>query len=162
MTTYDNLDEATDTQQYLYQGDPADLQGDMAAQAAAATPATLDASDVLLAWTHSSYDNLGRVYQTIVYGVYPESCGSLVSNTWYDADGNAIETQAGGTQEFTKTSYDAAWIEPTVVYVGFDPSGDPSTVRLRGERRGRHHSRADRHAVRRSRRHDLRNDLRPL
>ena len=64
MTTYDNLDEATDTQQYLYQGDPADLQGDMAAQAAAATPATLDASDVLLAWTYSSYDNLGRVYQT--------------------------------------------------------------------------------------------------
>ena len=131
MTTYDNADEATDTQQYLYQGAAADLPADLKAESAAASPTPLNGSDLLLAWTHASYDNLGQVYQTTVYGVYPEDCGSLVSNTWYDADGNPIETQAGGTQEFTKTTYNGL-DEPTVVYVGFDPSGNASTFSSAG------------------------------
>ena len=132
MTTYDNADEATDTQQYLFQGNAADLQSDLATAAAGAVPATLNSGDVLLEWTHSAYDNLGQVYQTIVYGVYPEDCGSLVTNTWRDADGNTIEIQTGGTtQSFTKTAYNGL-DEPTVVYVGFDPTGSPATYAAAG------------------------------
>ena len=77
----------------------------------------------------------GGLYQTTVIGVDPgsgaENSGSLVSNTWYDPAGNAIETQDGGTQEFTKTVYNGL-DEPTAVYVGFDPSGDPSTFATAG------------------------------
>jgi YD repeat-containing protein len=132
MTTYDNADEATDSQKYLYQGNAADLPADLATAAAAATPATLDGSDVLLAWTHSAFDNLGQVYQTTAYGVYPTNCGALVTNTWHDADGNTIETQTGGvTQGFTKTAYDGL-DRPTVAYVGFDPTGSPATCAAAG------------------------------
>ena len=72
----------------------------------------------------AAYDNLGRVYQTSSYN--PSGTVATVSNTFYDPDGNILETQEGGTQEFTKTSYDGL-DQPTVVYDGYDPSGNPST-----------------------------------
>jgi len=73
----------------------------------------------------ASYDNLGRVFQTTVFGVDPangsESSGSLVSNFWFDPAGNVIKSQAGGTQQFTKSVYDGL-NRPTSVYVGYDTS----------------------------------------
>ena len=85
--------------------------------------------------TLTGYNSLGEVYQTTVIGVDPttgdENCGSLVSNTWRDPDGNPIETQDGGTRQFTKTTFDGL-DRPSVVYVGFDPNGDASTYATAG------------------------------
>ena len=54
-----------------------------------------------------------------------------VSNTWYDGDGNVIMTQAGGTQEFTKTVYDGLG-DPIIVYDGYDPSNSPVSYAAAG------------------------------
>ena len=64
--------------------------------------------DLLLARSETSYDAHGRGYQTMTYAV--EASGTvgnaLVSNTWYDAAGNAIKQQSAGSGSFTKTAYD--------------------------------------------------------
>ena len=55
MTTYDNLGEAIDTQQYLFQDTAANLAADLEAVATKTTPATLYSGDVMLAWTQTSF-----------------------------------------------------------------------------------------------------------
>jgi RHS repeat-associated protein len=87
--TYDNLDRATKQERYL------EISG---------------SADRLLARSETFYDDRGRVYQTKRYAV-DVSDGSvgnaLVSNTWFDAAGNAIKQQSAGSQAFTKTVYDS-------------------------------------------------------
>ena len=99
--TYDNLDRATKQERYL------EISG---------------SADRLLARSETFYDDLGRVYQTKRYAV-DVSDGSvgnaLVSNTWYDAAGNAIKQQSAGSQAFTKTVYDSLG-RAVKQYVGHD------------------------------------------
>ena len=63
----------------------------------------------LIARSETKYDDRGRVYQTVRYGVNPAtgSVGqSLTDNTWYDASGNVIKQQPAGARLFTKHVYD--------------------------------------------------------
>ena len=101
-TQYDNLDEATETQQYEYEGSNL---GDGLAAAAVAGSAELTTSDLLLAQGVTAYDSQGNVYRTTQYGVTPSGgldATTLVSNAWYDANGNVIKSQPAGSDEFTK------------------------------------------------------------
>ena len=116
MTSYDNLGEATDTRQYLYNG--SNLWADLAA-ATGDPPAPLS-TGALLAWTHTDYDSLGQVYESDDYNVLGGSYGDyLPTYTWYDADGNVIKTQTGTTGSFEKYSYDGLG-NVTMDYVGYD------------------------------------------
>ena len=87
----DNDDDVTDVTRYY----------DLANTLPGTAPNT---GDPIIGKSAATYDSLGQVYRTFEYN--PSGTVATVSNTWYDADGNVIETQAGGTQEFTKTSYD--------------------------------------------------------
>jgi RHS repeat-associated protein len=101
QTTYDNLDRAVKQERYL------EISG---------------SADRLLARSETSYDDRGRVYQTKRYAVDVSdgSVGnSLVSNTWYDAAGNAIKQQPAGSQAFTKTVYDSLG-RAVKQYLGYD------------------------------------------
>ena len=71
------------------------------------TPANMG-EDLLLARSETSYDAHGRGYQTMTYAVDASGTvgNALVSNTWYDAAGNAIKQQSAGSGSFTKTAYD--------------------------------------------------------
>ena len=72
--------------------------------------ATPPNASALRARTITNYDNDGNVYQTIQAGVDPTTgavSGSLVSNTYYDADGQVIATSAPGGL-WTKYTYDGA------------------------------------------------------
>ena len=113
MATYDNLGEATETQALL--------------EAAPGTVAP--ATDQLLAQSATAYDTLGQVYQTAEYGVNPQTgavdSSPLVSNTWYDADGNVIKSQPAGADTFTKTAYDGL-DRPTAQYTGYGQAADVS------------------------------------
>ncbi len=88
-----------------------------------------NSGDPIIGRSGAAYDSLGRVYQTLSYN--QNGTVATVSNTWYDADGNVIMTQDGGTQEFTKTTYDGLG-DATAVYDGYDPSGDPPTYASAG------------------------------
>ena len=87
-------------------------------------------SDRLLSWTHTSYDSNGQVYQTAQYAVDPftgdveyltgNSALALVSNTWYDRDGNVVMSQSVSSNEFTKTAYDGLG-NAVGTYTGYDP-----------------------------------------
>ena len=88
-TTHDNLDRATKQERYL------EIAG---------------ADDRLLARSETFYDDRSRVYQTRRHAVNVDTGAvgnALVSNTWYDAAGNAIKQQSAGSQAFTKTVYDS-------------------------------------------------------
>jgi RHS repeat-associated protein len=129
MTTYDNQDEAVETQQYWYKG--TDLAADLAAAVAASTSTTLNTSDVLLSQSTSAYDDRGQVYQIEQYGVDASTgtadSGPLVSNSWYDPRGNVIKYQPLGSSTFTFSQYNSD-DELTVQYVGTDTvdTGYPS------------------------------------
>jgi RHS repeat-associated protein len=72
----------------------------------------------LVAKNATNYDNLGRVYQKIVYGVDPTTgtVGSpLTQNLWYDPAGNLFLNQDQTDRGFTKTSYDSL-NRPSAVY----------------------------------------------
>ena len=100
-TTYDNLDRATKQERYL------EIVG---------------SSDRLLARSETFHDDRGRVYQTKQHAV-DVSDGSvgnaLVSDSWYDAAGNAIKQLSAGSQAFTKTVYDSLG-RAIKQYVGHD------------------------------------------
>ena len=119
IDTLDNLGETTDIQTYS----GASMSGGQIEYAAAD----------LLAWTHSSYDALGRVYQTAQYAVqqgtgYVEHATggatgtalAVVTNTWYDPAGNVLKTETSGTMSGTGTStaVDGAFQE-----YAYDPLG---------------------------------------
>ena len=64
----------------------------------------------LIARSQTLWDNRGRVYQSIVYGVDPDTGtvgNPLVTNNWYDQAGNQIKTLPAGSQCFTKSFYDS-------------------------------------------------------
>src|SRR5579884_851761 len=102
VTTYDNLDEATETQQYV---------GDSVTQTiSGGVLQALPASD-LRAQEMDSYDEQGRLYQTQVYDVNPStgavSSSALTTKYYYDHRGNLIaESDPGGL--WSKSQYDGA------------------------------------------------------
>ena len=63
----------------------------------------------LIARSETKFDDRGRVYQTIRYGVDPSTGNvgnALTDNNWFDAAGNLIKQLPAGSKLFTKTSYD--------------------------------------------------------
>src|SRR5579885_3317312 len=102
VTTYDNLDEATETQQYVGDSVTPTISGGVLQ--------ALPASD-LRAQEMDSYDDQGRLYQTQVYDVNPStgavSSSALTTNYYYDHRGDLMaESDPGGL--WTKSSYDGA------------------------------------------------------
>jgi RHS repeat-associated protein len=100
-TVYDNLGEAVE--QDTYDGDGV---------AITSTNGVPDAPDssLLVAKTTTSYDDQGRVYQMDQFSVTPGTGAvgdALVSNTYYDHDGNVI-AQSSPSGQWTKTAYDGA------------------------------------------------------
>ena len=64
----------------------------------------------LIARSETKYDDQGRVYQTVRYGVDPSTGtvgNSLTDNTWYDAAGNVVKQLPAGSDLFTKYVYDS-------------------------------------------------------
>ena len=101
-TTYDNLDEAIETQQY--DGDGVTIS------TVDGVPQAPDAS-LLRAQEIDSYDDQGRLYQTQVYDVNPStgdvSSTALTTNYYYDLRGDLVaESDPGGL--WTKDVYDGA------------------------------------------------------
>lgn len=76
----------------------------------------------LIAKSETKYDDRGRVFKAIRYGVNPVTGvvgNSLVDNTWYDAAGSVIKSLPSGSALFTKISYDS--LGRTVAqYFGYD------------------------------------------
>jgi RHS repeat-associated protein len=76
----------------------------------------------LIARFTTAYDDRGRVYQSITFGVDPTTGlvgNSLTSNIWYDAAGNALKNQPAGAQTFTKSVYDGIG-RMTIRYTGYN------------------------------------------
>ncbi|HQU42472.1 MAG TPA: hypothetical protein PK867_06650, partial [Pirellulales bacterium] len=76
----------------------------------------------------TNYDNRGRAYQNLVYGVDvgTGAVGNvLTDNTWFDPVGNEIMTLPAGSKAFTKSVFDALNRE-TIEYVGFYAGGVPT------------------------------------
>jgi YD repeat-containing protein len=102
VTTYDNLNEAIQTQQYDGDGvTPQVVNGVLQALA----------SNLLRAQENDGYDDQGRVYQTQVFAVDPTtgavSTSALTTNDYYDHRGNLIaESSPGGL--WTKSQFDGA------------------------------------------------------
>jgi hypothetical protein len=102
VTTYDNLDEAIETQQYAGDGvTPSIVNGVLQAL----DPSLLRAQEI------DNYDDQGRVYQTQVFDVNPStgtvSTSALTTNDYYDHRGDLMaETDPGGL--WTKSLYDGA------------------------------------------------------
>ena len=86
----------------------------------------------LIARSETLFDDRGRVYQTIRYGVDPSTGtvgNSLVDNTWYDQSGNVLCSLPAGSNAFTKSVYDGIG-RTTTRYAGYNPDAeiDPSSV----------------------------------
>jgi hypothetical protein len=100
VTTYDNLDEATETQQYDGDGvTPQIVNGVLQALS----------SSLLRSQEIDNYDDQGRVYQTLVYDVNPSngtvSSSALTTNDYYDHRGDLMaESDPGGL--WTKSQFD--------------------------------------------------------
>ncbi len=92
--TFDNLGDVTDVTRYY---DPDQL-------IPSDTSAPSDSSLVVIGRAGAAFDNLGDQYQSISYN--ETGTTAIISNTWFDGDGNVIRTQAGGTQEWAETLYD--------------------------------------------------------
>jgi RHS repeat-associated protein len=63
----------------------------------------------LVAQSATNYDNLGRVYQQLQYGVDPSTGtlgNALAQSLWYDPSGNLLLNQNQTNQGFTKNTYD--------------------------------------------------------
>lgn len=102
VNTYDNLDEAIETQQYAGDGvTPQIVNGVLQA----IDPSLLRAQEI------DGYDDQGRLYQTQVYDVNPStgavSSSALTTNYYFDHRGDAMaESDPGGL--WTKSQYDGA------------------------------------------------------
>jgi len=83
----------------------------------------------LIARSEFLFDDRGRQYRTIRYGVNP-STGivgyPLTSNTWYDAGRNRIQSLPAGAKLFTKTEYDSLG-RPTATYSSYTPESSSSS-----------------------------------
>ncbi|MBC8873387.1 MAG: RHS repeat-associated core domain-containing protein [Planctomycetes bacterium] len=76
----------------------------------------------LIARSETKYDDRGRVYESIRYGVNPTTGAvgnSLTDNTWHDATGNVIKQLPAGSKLFTKNTYDGLG-RRTKHHQGFD------------------------------------------
>ena len=88
--------------------------------------------DVLIAQSKSFYDDRGRSYRSQTYGV--DDAGNLgqtlVSQQWYDANGQVIKSTSLGSQAFSKTTYDALGRSTAQYTAYFDGTGldDPTSV----------------------------------
>ncbi len=126
MTTYDNLDEATDTQQYLFQGNPADLQGDWRRKRRQPPPRR--STPATCCW----HGPIARM-TTSAGSTRRSSTGSTrrIAARWFPIPGMMPTATPSRPRPAARRSSPRpatmGSIEPTVVYVGFDPSGDPST-----------------------------------
>jgi RHS repeat-associated protein len=84
--TYDNLDRATKSEGF-----------------------DTTSGGNLIARNETKFDDRGRVYQTVRYGVNPATGvvgNSLTDDTWYDVAGNVIKSLPSGAKLFAKTVYD--------------------------------------------------------
>src|SRR5262249_48934909 len=107
-TTYDNLDEPTQVQQYDGDGVTITVSGGV--------PQAPSAS-LLRAQAATNYDDPGRPYQSLVYDVNPTTgvvTTSLVSNTYYNHRGEVMATSRPGGL-WAKSSFDGAG-RPIFVY----------------------------------------------
>jgi RHS repeat-associated protein len=79
------------------------------------------ASGNLIARSQTQYDDRGRVYQAITYGVDPSTGtvgNALINNNWYDPTGNILENLPAGSNLFTKSVYDGIG-RLSVQYAGY-------------------------------------------
>jgi hypothetical protein len=93
-----------------------------------------DAESNLIARNVTQYDDRGRVYQSVRYGVDPETGtvgNALTDNTWHDAASQVIKEQPAGSRQFMKHVYDGLG-RKTKSFVGYDLAessyADASTV----------------------------------
>jgi len=102
--TYDNLGEVTEVQVYAADGLAPTISGGVLS-----LPSGI--SSYLRAQSTTSYDELGQVYEESIYDVNPSTGAvgpyTLNTLTWYDPNGNVIETQVPGGL-VTKDTYDGA------------------------------------------------------
>ena len=108
--TYDNLNQATETQEY---------DGDGVTISISSGVPQAPSSSLLRAQSETSYDDLGQVYQTQTFEVNQSSgsvsSSALTTNYYRDLVGNVIaESDPGGL--WTKTKFDGAG-RPTFVYI---------------------------------------------
>ena len=76
----------------------------------------------LIARSETRFDDLGRVYQSIRYGVDPSTGtvgNSLTDNTWFDQSGNVIKSLPSGSSLATKTTFDSLG-RAVIMYRGYD------------------------------------------
>lgn len=89
------------------------------------------ASGNLIARSIANYDNRGRVYQSVVYAVDPNTGtvgNALTENTWYDQSGHKLESRPAGSNLYTKSVYDSLG-RATIQYRGYEPTaGSPNSV----------------------------------
>lgn len=98
-TTYDNLNRVTRQEHY-----------------------DTTSTGNLISRGETKYDDRGRIYQTVRYGVDPSTGtvgNSLTDNSWYDAAANVIKQLPAGSDLFTKTTYDSLG-RVTKRYSGYD------------------------------------------
>jgi len=115
-TTYDNLDEVTQVQQY---------DGDGVTITSTNGVPNAPSASLLRAQSTAAYDEQGRIYQMSTFSVNQTtgavSTNSLADNVWYDHRGEVIKTAAPGGL-VTKDQYDGAG-RLTVEYTS-DGGGD--------------------------------------
>jgi hypothetical protein len=106
VTSYDNLNEAIETQ--VYNGD-----GVTPTISSGVLSLPDGTSSDLQAQTVTSFDELGQVYQTQVYSVNPTNGDvseyALTTNYYRDGDGNVIATSAPGGLWTKDTFNGAGW-----------------------------------------------------
>lgn len=76
----------------------------------------------LIARSTNHYDDRGRVYQSVRYGVDPSTGvvgNSLTDNSWFDGSGNLIKSLPAGSELFTKATFDSLG-RTTTTYRGYD------------------------------------------
>ncbi|NND96739.1 MAG: hypothetical protein HKN47_05350, partial [Pirellulaceae bacterium] len=88
------------------------------------------AFQVLIGKSVTLFDDRGRVYRTLEFGV--NNIGGLTnyleSNTWYDAAGRVIKSTSPGSQMFTKTKYDAIGRTEKTYQAYYDGVGNDDPV----------------------------------
>ncbi len=84
----------------------------------------------LIARQETKFDDLSRVYQTIRYGVDPNTGtvgNALTDNTWFDPAGNVVKTLSAGSNLWTKTTFDSL-NRATTVYSGYGTDASYSDI----------------------------------
>ncbi|GIX04973.1 MAG: hypothetical protein KatS3mg114_0842 [Planctomycetaceae bacterium] len=84
----------------------------------------------LIARQETKFDDLSRVYQTIRYGVDPNTGtvgNALTDNTWFDPAGNVVKTLPAGSNLWTKTTFDSL-NRATTVYSGYGTDASYSDI----------------------------------